>query len=175
MLRQTVPQWTHTRHQIPKHHRTITTQEVARRHATTAPTTTATTATTKKFRVEFSKKSSPPTMPSMVIEGKKVTSARNSARDNDERIQQSIHSTRNKISSGVQKSQNILKTTLTSSMTSITRDDNTLKDESMTLTDIPINKSINRRSSNIERETTKSRKMEFSMRDGVKWQNASSE
>jgi hypothetical protein len=133
------------------------------------------TTTTKKFRVEFSKKSSPPIMPSMVIEGKKVTSARNSARDNDERLQQSIHSTRTKISSGVQKSQNILKTTLTSSMTSITRDDNTLKDESMTITDLPVNKSINRRSINIDREPTKSRKMEFSVREGVKWQNTSSE
>jgi hypothetical protein len=134
-----------------------------------------TTTTTKKFRVEFSKKPSPPTIPLMVIEGKKVTSAKSSARDSDERLQQSIHSTRSKISSGVQKSQNILKISSTSSMTSITRDENILKDESMTITDLPVNKSINRRSTNIDREPTKSRKMEFSVRDGVKWQNGSSE
>lgn len=131
-----------------------------------------TTTTSKKFRVEFSKKSSPPTVPPMVIEGKKVTSARNSARDSDEHLQ---HSTRSKISSGVQKSQNILKASTTTSMTSITRDDNILKDESMTLTDLPLNKSFNRRSTNIDREPTKSRKMEFSVKEGVKWNNASIE
>jgi hypothetical protein len=133
--------------------------------------------TKKKFRVEFSKKpSQPPIISPMVIEGKKVTSARNSARDSDERLQQSSHSTRSKISSsGVQKSQNLLKISSTSSMTSITRDENILKDESMTITDLPVNKSINRRSTNIDREPTKSRKMEYSVRDGVKWQNGSSE
>jgi len=134
-----------------------------------------TTTTTKKFRVEFSKKSSPPIVPPMVIEGKKVTSARNSARDSDDHLQQSVHSTRNKISSGVQKSQNIFKTSSTSSMTSITRDENILRDESMTITDLPVNKSINRRSTNIDRGPTKSRKIEFSVRDGVKWQHTSSE
>ena len=129
--------------------------------------------TTKKFRVEFSKRSPPPPpVPSMVIEGKKVTSARNSARDSDERLQQS---TRSKISSGVQKSQNTLKASSTSSMTSITRDENILRDESLTITDVPVNRSAHRRSTNIEREPTKSRKIEFSVRDGVKWQNASSE
>jgi hypothetical protein len=111
----------------------------------------------------------------MVIEGKKVTSARNSARNSDEYLQQSMNSTRNKISSGVQKSQNILKISSTSSMTSITRDENILKDESMTITDLPHNRSINRRSINTDREPTKSRKIEFSVRDGTKWQNASSE
>jgi hypothetical protein len=134
-----------------------------------------TTTTTKKFRVEFSKKSSPPIVPPMVIEGKKVTSARNSARDSDDHLQQSVHSTRNKISSGIQKSQNIFKTSSTSSMTSITRDENILRDESMTITDLPVNKSINRRSTNIDRGPTKSRKIEFSVRDGVKWQHTSSE
>ena len=131
--------------------------------------------TTKKFRVEFPKKSSPPTIVPMVIEGKKVKSARNSARDSDDHLQQSMNSTRSKISSGVQKSQNLLKTSSTSSMTSITRDDNILKDESMTITDAHVNKSITRRSTNIEREPTKARKMEFSVRDGVKWQHTSSE
>jgi hypothetical protein len=60
-------------------------------------------------------------------------------------------------------------------MTSITRDDNILKDESLTITDLPPNKSIHRRSANVDRVPTKSRKIEFSVRDGVKWQNASSE
>ncbi|CAF2524556.1 unnamed protein product [Rotaria sp. Silwood2] len=133
------------------------------------------TTTTKKFRVEYPKKSSPPTIAPMVVEGKKVTSARNSARDNDEYLQQSINSTKHKITSGVQKSQNLLKTSSTSSMTSITRDDNILKDESMTITDLPLNKSINRRSTNSDREPTKSRKIEFSVRDGVNWNQASSE
>ena len=131
--------------------------------------------TTKKFRVEFPKKSSPPTIAPMVIEGKKVTSAKNSARESDEHLQQSTNSTKSKISSSVQKSQNLLKTSSTSSMTSITRDDNILRDESMTITDLPINKSINRRSTNVDREPTKSRKIEFSVRDGTKWQQASSE
>jgi hypothetical protein len=131
--------------------------------------------TTKKFRVEFPKKSAPPRIPPMVIEGKKVTSARNSARDSDEHLQQSVNSTTSKISSGVQKSQNLAKISSTTSMTSITRDDNILKDESLTITDIPANKSIHRRSTNIDRKPTKSRAMEFTVRDGVKWQQASSE
>jgi hypothetical protein len=131
--------------------------------------------TTKKFRVEFPKKSAPPRIPPMVIEGKKVTSARNSARDSDEHLQQSVNSTTSKISSGVQKSQNLAKISSTTSMTSITRDDNILKDESLTITDMPANKSIHRRSTNIDRKPTKSRAMEFTVRDGVKWQQASSE
>jgi hypothetical protein len=53
--------------------------------------------TTKKFRVEFPKKSSPPTIVPMVIEGKKVKSARNSARDSDDHLQQSMNSTRSKV------------------------------------------------------------------------------
>jgi hypothetical protein len=145
------------------------------RHPKVLPQTT----TTKKFRVEFSKKSSPPPPPppisSMVIEGKKVTSARNSARDSDDRLQQSINSSRGKIASGVQKSQNPFKTSTTSSMTSITRDENILKDESLTIADLPVTKSTHRRSANVDRVPTKSRKIEFSVRDGVKWQNASSE
>ncbi|CAF1386232.1 unnamed protein product [Rotaria sordida] len=140
------------------------------------PSTTATTTTTKKFRVEYPKKSPPPTsIVPMVIEGKKVTSAKNSARNSDEYLQQSINSTKHKIPSGIQKSQNLLKTSSTSSMTSITRDDNISKDESMTITDLPLNKSMNRRSTNIDREPTKARKMEFSVRDGPKWNQASSE
>jgi hypothetical protein len=131
--------------------------------------------TTKKFRVEFPKKSSPPTIVPMVIEGKKVKSARNSARDSDDHLQQSMNSTRSKVSSGVQKSQNVLKTSSTSSMTSITRDDNMLKDESMTITDAHLSKSLHRRSTNIDREPTKSRKMEYSVKEGLKWQQASSE
>jgi hypothetical protein len=144
------------------------------RHPKVAPQTTTTTAavatTTKKFRVEFPKKSSPPPpVPSMLIEGKKVTSARNSARDGDDRL------TRSKISSGVQKSQSTFKASATSSMTSITRDDNILRDESLTINDIPVNKSVHRRSANAERVPTKARKMEFSVKDGMKWQNISSE
>lgn len=121
-------------------------------------------AAPKKFRVEFPKKSSPPTVVPMVIEGKKVTSAKNSARNSDV-----------KASSAVQKSQNLLKTSSTSSMTSITRDDNILKDESMTITDIPLNKSMNRRSTTTDKEPTKARRMEFSMKDGSKWHQSSSE
>ena len=65
----------------------------------------------KKFRVEYSKKSSPP---NMVIEGKKVTS--------DE------HHPRTKISSGVlpkssYQSQHLMKTSSTSSITTVTRDE----------------------------------------------------
>ena len=116
-------------------------------------------ATPKKFRVEFPKKSAPPVIPPMVIEGKKVASAKNSARDSDEHLQQSMNSTRSKISSGVQKSQNLSKISSTTSMTSITRDENVLKDESLTITDIPVNKSINRRSTNIDKKPTKSRTM----------------
>ncbi|CAF3499537.1 unnamed protein product [Rotaria sp. Silwood1] len=134
------------------------------------------TTTTKKFRVEYPKKTSATTVVPMVIEGKKVRSAKNSARDNDEYLQQSMNSTKNKItSSSVQKSQSLLKTSSTSSMTTITRDDNVLKDESMTITDLPLNKSMNRRSTNIDREPTRSRKIEFSVRDGVKWNQTSSE
>ncbi|CAF1389306.1 unnamed protein product [Rotaria magnacalcarata] len=145
------------------------------RHPKLAPPPTTTT-TTKKFRVEYPKKPSATLVaPPMVIEGKKVTSARNSARDSDEYLQQSMNSTRNKIPSGVQKSQHLLKTSSTSSMTTITRDDNILKDESMTITDLPLNKSMNRRSTNIDREPSKSRRMEFSVRDGPKWHQASSE
>lgn len=144
------------------------------RHPKVFPQPTVTN-TTKKFRVEFSKRSSPPPVPSMVIEGKKVTSARNSARESgDDRVQQSIHSTRNKISSGIQKSHSTLKASTTSTMTSITRDENILKDESLTITDATVPKSSYRRSTNIEREPTKSRKMEFTMKDGTRWQAASS-
>ena len=146
------------------------------RHPKIAPqtTTTAPTAatTTKKFRVEFPKKPSPPPpvlAPSMLIEGKKVTSARNSARDIDDRL------ARSKISSGVQKSHSTLKASATSSMTSITRDDYISKDESLTINDIPVNKSAHRRSANAERVPTKARKMEFSVKDGMKWQNTSAE
>ena len=131
--------------------------------------------TKKKFRVEFSKNSSPPAVPAMVIEGKKVTSARNLARIHDDYLQQSINSTRNKISSGVQRSQALVKTSSTSSMTSITRDDNILRDESLTVpADLPTNKSAHRRSSNIDREPIKSRRMEFSFGTGVQWQQTSS-
>ncbi|UJR09163.1 hypothetical protein I4U23_013411 [Adineta vaga] len=129
--------------------------------------------TTKKFRVEFPKKSAPPIVPPMIIEGKKVTSASASARDNDDHLQQSMNSTRSKISAGAQRSQNIAKISTTSSMTSVTRDENALKDESLTITDTLPNKSINRRSTNIERKPTKSRTMEFTVRDGAKWQNGS--
>ncbi|CAF4643075.1 unnamed protein product, partial [Rotaria magnacalcarata] len=67
------------------------------RHPKLAPPPTTTT-TTKKFRVEYPKKPSATLVaPPMVIEGKKVTSARNSARDSDEYLQQSMNSTRNKI------------------------------------------------------------------------------
>jgi hypothetical protein len=148
------------------------------RHPKVNPQPPPPTTTTKKFRVEFPKKSAPPTIVPMVIEGKKVTSARNSARDSDEHFQQSTNSSRVKISSGIQKSQNmnnLLKTSSTSSMTSITRDENILKDESMTLTDLPVNKSTHRRSTNIDREPSKARKIEFSVRDGAKWNQSSTE
>ena len=155
----------------------IITQPSIERHPKVIPQPSPLQQTTKKkFRVEFSKNSSPPTVPAMVIEGKKVTSARNSARIHDDYLQHSTNSTRNKISSDVQKSQGLVKTSSTSSMTSITRDDNILRDESLTIpTDVPTNKSAHRRSSNIDREPIKSRKMEFSIGDGVKWQQASSE
>lgn len=153
------------------------------RHPKVQPQPQPATTTTKKFRVEYSKKSATaaapvPAQPAvipMVIEGKKVKSAKTSARDHDDSLQQSMNSTRLKVSSGVQKSQSLLKTSSTSSMTSITRDDNALKDESMTIMDVPLNKSMNRRSTNIEREPTKARKMEFTIRDGTKWNQASSE
>ena len=145
------------------------------RHPKIFPQPTVTANTTKKFRVEFSKRSSPPPVPSMVIEGKKVTSARNSARESgDDRLQQSIHSTRNKISSGIQKSHSTLKASTTSTMTSITRDENILRDESLTINDATASKSSYRRSTNVEREPTKSRKMEFTIKDGTKWQAAAS-
>ncbi|CAF1113438.1 unnamed protein product [Adineta steineri] len=131
--------------------------------------------TKKKIRVEFPKKSAPPVIPPMVIEGKKVASAKNSARDSDEHFQQSLNSTRSKISSGLQKSQNILKNSSTSTMTSITRDENGLKDESLTITDASGMKNINRRSTNVDRKPTKSRAMEFTIKDGIKWQQGSSE
>ena len=109
--------------------------------------------TTKKFRVEFSKKSSPtpptppqPPPPVMVIEGKKVTSARNSARDSDDR-------NRTKISSGIQP----LKASTATSFTTITRDG------SITLTDLPAN------------HKNKARKIEFTVKGGIKWQNASTD
>lgn len=126
--------------------------------------------TTKKFRVEFSKKSPPPppaapAVPPMVIEGKKVTSARNSARDSEDRLQQSINSTRGKISAGIQRSQTLVKGSTMTSMTSVTRDG------SMTLTDVPVRRSMN----SSEREPTRARKIEFTIKDGMKWQNASSE
>lgn len=145
------------------------------------PTTTNTNTTTKKFRVEFSKRPSPPptpgpVVPSMVVEGKKVTSARNSARDSgDDRLQHSMHFTRNKTLSGVQKSHSTLKASSTSTMTSITRDENILRDESLTITDATTQKGSHRRSTNIEREPTKARKMEFTIKDGMKWQNTSAE
>ncbi|CAF1100383.1 unnamed protein product [Adineta ricciae] len=139
------------------------------------PQAAAAPQTIKKFRVEFQKKSAPPTVPAMVIEGKKVTSASTSARDNDDYLQQSMNSTRGKISAGVQRSQNVVKASTNSSMTTVTRDENALKDESLTITDAQVNKSITRRSTNTERKPTKSRTMEFTVRDGVKWQHASSD
>ena len=136
-----------------------------------------TPSSTKKFRVEFQKKSPVPAVPApvpaptMVIEGKKVTSARQSARDREEST--SIHSSRGKFSAGLNKSAshsngNLMKTSSTSSMTSITRDENLLRDESLTMTDASAQKNPLRRS-------TKSRKIEFTVKDGPKWQKASNE
>jgi hypothetical protein len=109
----------------------------------------------KKFRVEYSKKTSAP--PPMVIEGKKVKSAR----DSDE-------NPRTKISSGLaprssyQSQQNLMKTSSTSSITTVTRDENVFKDESLTIS-----------SSARQPKKIKSRKIEFSVRDGTKWQQGS--
>ena len=136
-----------------------------------------TNPTPKKFRVEFPKKSSPPAVPPMVVEGKKVTSARLSARDSDDHTQQSINSSRIKISSGAPRvSQNLMKTSSTTSMTSITRDENLLRDDSLTINDTAVTKKNSaRRSAQFDREPSKARKIEFTVKDGAKWQQGSTE
>lgn len=114
----------------------------------------------KKFRVEFQKKTTPPPPPPMLIEGKKVTSAR-------ER-EDPLNSSRPKFSASINKSisnsanhQNLVKTSSTSSMTSITRDENILRDESLTINDASNHRNSLRRS-------TKSRRVEFPSKDGTK-------
>ena len=128
----------------------LITRMFTERHPKVAPAPLTTTST-KKFRVEFTKKSAAPTIAPMVVEGKKVTSARNSARDTDPHLQQSMTSSRSKMPADVQKSANtthLLKTSSTSSVTTITH---------------------------LSQDPSKARKMEFSVRDGVKWQAASTE
>jgi hypothetical protein len=139
--------------------------------------TASSNVTTRKFRVEYPKKTVEP----MLIEGKKVTSARQSARDNDEYVQQSIQSSRNKLSSGIVRSSNqnhtnTLKVSGNSSLTTVTHDDNALKDESMTMNDTVQQTSLVRRSNPVEqREPVKARRIEFSVKDGLNWQKHSTE
>ena len=132
-----------------------------------------TNPTPKKFRVEFSKKPSSPTVPDMVVEGKKVTSARLSARESHDHA----HPSPIKVSPGAPRvSQNLMKTSSTTSMTSVTRDENFLRDESLTINDGPGSKKNSaRRSTHLEREASKARKIEFTVKDGVKWHQGSTE
>ncbi len=146
---------------------TVTTEKTSSSTTKTSPTaTTEKTSSSESIVKPTIKSSSPqpePIVP-IITEDKKETLPS----DPDECLQESMNSLKDKSSSNVDASESVYDLLQSNLTTFLTREGN------ITENDLPSKKRIRRQTTNSD-ELSKYRKLEFSVGDGLKWQEASTE